>query len=116
MNYIVWRAPFKSYGYNQGDGYYVRYKDKCSDVYSPNWFNAKRYETIGPSITRLRLILNDSIKTMDDFYTFNKIDKSFLRDKTISKILDEDINLKEIYFEKGHIDKIDDNGNFIGKM
>jgi len=114
MKYIVWRTPFKSYDYAQGDGYFVKYKNKCSDEYSPNWFDANKYKTIGPAISRLGLSLDNSIKTMNDFYTFNKLDKSHLRDDTISKILDEDNNLKEVFFERGHIDKIDDNGNFIG--
>jgi len=131
MKYIVWRTRTfnvvswmetadgvnyknKSYDYAQGDGYFVKYKNKCSDEYSPNWFDANKYKTIGPAISRLGLSLDNSIKTMDDFYTFNKLDKSHLRDETISKILDEDNNLKEVFFERGHIDKIDDNGNFIG--
>jgi hypothetical protein len=113
MKYIVWRTPFKSYEYAQGDGYFVKYKNKCSDEYSPNWFDAGKYKTIGSAITRLGITLNESMKSMDDFFNANEITKSYQRDKTISDILGDDL-YHTINFSRGHIDKIDDNGNFIG--
>jgi len=114
MKYIVWRTAFKSYDYAQGDGYFVKYKNKCSNEYSPNWFDANKYKTIGPAITRLGITLNESMKNMDDFFKANKITKSCHRDKVISSILGDSLDNKTIAFSKGHIDKIDDNGNFIG--
>ena len=113
MKYIVWRKPFKSYDYPQGDGYFVKYKNKCADYWSPNWFDAGKYNNIGNAISRLGLTLNESMKTMDDFFAANRISKSFNREKSISEILGEKSS-KIVNFERGHIDKIDDNGNFIG--
>lgn len=113
MKYIVWRTPYKSYNCPQGDGYFVKYKDKCTDEFSTNWFDANRYKTIVPAISRLGLEINDSIKSMDDFYKFNSIDISKIRDNKISELLGESEN-NFLFFKRGHIDKIDDNGNFIG--
>jgi hypothetical protein len=53
------------------------------------------------------------MKSMDDFFNANEITKSYQRDKTISDILGDDLD-HTINFSRGHIDKIDDNGNFIG--
>jgi hypothetical protein len=113
MKYIVWRNPYKSYNYEQVNGYFVKWKNKCSDEFSPNWFDAKKYKTIGPAITRLGLSINNQIKSMDDFYRDNPLDTTKIRDKKISEILDES-ETNFLFFKKGHIDKIDDNGNFIG--
>jgi hypothetical protein len=113
MKYIVWRNPYKSYDYSQGDGYFVKYKNKCSDEFSSNWFEGNRYKTIGPAISRLGLEINDLIKSMDDFYKINPIDKSKIRDNKISEVLGESKNYF-LFFKRGHIDKIDDNGNFVG--
>ncbi len=113
MRYIVWRTPFKSYGYEQGDGYFVKWKNKCEDEFSTNWFDANKYKTIGTAIKRLGLKINLGMNSLDDFYKENPITKSFQRDKTISEIIGE--NQEHILlFEKGFIDKIDDNGNYIG--
>lgn len=113
MKYIVWRKPFKSYDYAQGDGYFVKYKNKCADEWSPNWFDAGKYNNIGNAISRLGLTLNESMKSMDDFFNANGITKSFNRDKSISEVLGES-HSSVIYFERGHIDKIDDNGDVAG--
>lgn len=113
MKYIVWRKPFKSYDYPQGDGYFVKYKNKCADEWSPNWFDAGKYNNIGNAITRLGLKLNDSVKSIDDFLKVNDISKSYNREKSISDILGENPD-SVLFFEKGHIDKIDENGNFCG--
>ena len=53
MWYIVYRKPFKSYNYDQGNGYFVKYQDKCSDKFSPNWFEASKYTSIGGALTRV---------------------------------------------------------------
>jgi hypothetical protein len=113
MKYIVWRTPFKSYDYAQGDGYFVKYKDKCTDYFSINWFDASKFLTIKGAINRLGLTLNESMKSMDDFFNANEIAKSYHRDKTISSILGDSLD-KTISFSRGHIDRIDDDGNFIG--
>ncbi|MCK9446559.1 hypothetical protein M0Q50_06810 [bacterium] len=39
-------------------GYYVKYKDKCSDVFSNNYIDAKRYKTIKPAFNKIRLNTN----------------------------------------------------------
>lgn len=31
MKYIVWNNPYKLYGRPQGDGYFVKWKNKCED-------------------------------------------------------------------------------------
>lgn len=113
MKYIVWRTPYESYGSPQGDGYFVKWKSKCEDEFSTNWFDANKYKTIGPAITRLRLELNAGMKSMNDFYKANPITKSFQRDKTISELFGEN-HQNILTFEKGFIDKIDDNGNYVG--
>lgn len=113
MKYIVWRKHFESYDYPQGDGYFVKYRDKCRDYWSPNWFDASKYNNIGSAISRLGLTLNESMKTMDDFFNANGITKSFNRDKSISEVLGES-HSSVIHFERGHIDKINDDGNFAG--
>lgn len=111
-SYIVWRTPFKSYDYQQGDGYFVGYKDKCSDYFSKNWIEASKYVNIGSALNRLGIYLRKDMKCIDDFFLVNKIDDSILRDRKISSIIDvkED---KDIFFEKGHIDKIDMETNTI---
>jgi hypothetical protein len=113
MKYIVWRTPFKSYDYAQGDGYFVKYKDKCTDYFSINWFDASKFLTIKGAINRLGLTLNESMKSMDDFFNANEITKSYHRDKVITSVLGDSLD-KTISFSRGHIDRIDDDGNFIG--
>lgn len=53
------------------------------------------------------------MKSMDDFYKANPITKSLEREKTISEILGESQE-NILIFERGFIDKIDDNGNYLG--
>ncbi len=113
MKYIVWRTPYTSYDYPQGDGYFVKYKNKLSDEFSPNWFDAIKYKSIGPAVTRLGISLDKSMKSMDDFFKSNKMSKSYAREQKISSLLDEKQD-KIIFFERGHIDKIDENGNYVG--
>lgn len=113
MKYIVWRNHFELYRQPQGDGYFVKYKDKISDEFSPNWFDASKFNTLYGAVSRLGLESLKQIKSLDDFYKFNPIDKSKYRDIKISEILGESED-KFLFFERGHIDKIDDNGNLIG--
>lgn len=113
MKYIVWRTPYKSYDYPQGDGYFVRWKNKCADEFSPNWFEANAYKSIASAINRLGLEINDKMKNIDDFFNYNKLKIDYVRNNSINQILDcqESIILT---FERGHIDKIDDKNNFLG--
>jgi hypothetical protein len=113
MKYIVWRTPFKSFDYPQGDGYFVRWKNKCSDEFSPKWFDAKKYTSIGSALNRLGIEINDHIHSFEDFYKINRVDFFKKREDTISEILGEEKN-NSLFFIKGHIDKIDDKGNFVG--
>lgn len=110
MWYIVWREPFKSYGIEQG-GYYVSWKNKLSDNYSNNWFEAKRYKSLGSAIDRLGIDLDYiEIKTMDEFLKLNVSDAS-VRDMKLAEVLNDQF---EITFTKGRIDKINENGEFVG--
>ena len=116
MWYIVWNYPYTSYQRPQGDGYYVGWKNKCEDSFSQNWIEAKKYTSLGAAISRLGL--KTSVSTIEDFISLN-IDndkmKQVERDKLLSDILEEEyIGTTEIFFNKGRIDKISKNGEFIG--
>jgi len=114
MKYIVWNT-YDPYLKNQGGGYFVRYKDKITNQFSPNWFEANRYQSMESAILRLRLKLNNSPKSLEDFFNTNPLSKSCQRQRIITDLLDPDTNQFEfLEFERGHIDKIDDRGNFIG--
>jgi len=121
MGYIVWKNKYKvnalgmrvDEGISQGDGYFVKWKNKLEDEFSTNWFDANKYKTIGPALTRLGLDFNDSMKSIDDFLNQNGISKSYNREKTISEILGDKSD-SVLIFQRGHIDKIDDEGNFCG--
>ncbi len=113
MSYIVYREPFTSYGEDQGDGYFVGYKNKVSDKYSKDWFEAHRYKSIGYAINRLGINYN-KITNLDHFIKSNKpknriLRKSFNRSVTLSNILDEEINIETIIKLQGGIYKIVDN-------
>jgi len=115
MFYIVWREPFSTYSTPQGDGYFVSYKNKCSDTYSKNWFEAKKYKTIGTALTKLGLDCPKYITSFDKFLELNEIDTlSVNRDKLLADILSEKQEVKLGNFSKGRIDKIDKDGNFLG--
>jgi hypothetical protein len=109
--YIVWREPFKnSFSETQGDGYFVSYRDKCSDNYSKNWYDAKKYKTIGIALSRLGISCPKYLRSLEHFFKINNIDpKTYNRDKVLSDILN---TKKEVsfYFLGGRIDKIDGNG------
>lgn len=109
-------TPYKSYNITQGDGYFVRRKNKLEDEFSTDPFDAFKYKSIRSALTRLGLNFNDSIKSIDDFFKANNLNKSFQRGKSISELLGEksDSVISDLFFERGHIDKIDENGNFCG--
>lgn len=121
MRYIVWKNKYKinalgirvDEGISQGDGYFVKWKNKLEDEFSSNWFDANKYKTIGLAISRLNLELNQNMKSIDDFFKTNSLTKSFNRGKTISEILGDKSD-SVLFFQRGHIDKIDDDGNFCG--
>jgi hypothetical protein len=114
MFYIVWLEPFSNYSEKEGDGYFVSYKDKCSNYYSKNWSDAKKYKTISNALIRLGLNFTKYITSFEKFLELNEIDKiSFNRDILLSDILSEKKESK-LNFYKGRIDKIDDDGNFLG--
>jgi hypothetical protein len=109
--YIVWREPFKnSFSETQGDGYFVSYRDKCSDNYSKNWYDAKKYKSIVTAMSRLGLDCPKYLTSLEHFLRINKIDQtSYNRDKVLSDILDTEKEVS-VNFGRGRIDKIDDNG------
>ena len=105
MNYLVWNDNF--------DGYFVSYRDKGSDNYSKKWFDAKKYKTIVPALSRLGISYNKHIKSLESFYELNEINTSSKRDKLLSELLKEEETLK-LDFKRGRIDKINDDGDFLG--
>ncbi len=115
MWYIVYREPFKSvYKKDLENGYYVGYKNKCEDSYSPNWFEAQKYKSLGAALTRLNVNLAPGMDTMEKFISANKIDgKRYNRDITLSKILGDEITT-ELLFSNGRIEKIDSSGQLLG--
>lgn len=109
--YIVWLEPFTNYSESQGDGYFVSYKDKSSNYYSKNWFDAKKYKTIGTALARLGLIVPKFLTSFDKFLEVNEIDTlSVNRDKLLADILSEKQEVKLGNFSKGRIDKVDKYG------
>jgi hypothetical protein len=109
--YIVWREPFtNNLSEKQGDGYFVSYRDKGSDNYSKNWYEAKKYKTIVTAMSRLSLVCPKYLTSLEQFFELNKIDQTtYYRDKVLSEILNTEKEVS-INFGKGRIDKIDDNG------
>ena len=51
------------------NGYYSGYK-KSSDYYSPNWFEAVKYSSLGAAISRLK-IRGLECSSLDKFLEFN---------------------------------------------
>jgi len=115
MFYIVWKEPFTMYSLPQGDGYFVVYKNKLSDTYSQNWFEAKKFKTIGPALSKLGLDCPKYLTSFDKFLELNDINTlPVSRDKILSNLLSEEQEVKLGIFSKGRIDKIDEKGNFLG--
>ena len=114
MWYIVFRDEFKSYGFDQG-GYFVSYRDKCSDLYSPNWFEAKKYKSIGSALSRLRITIAPGMDTNEKFLAANKKINNIQsrRDIKLKGILGEDLSIIDYIFADGRIEKIGDNGELI---
>ena len=115
MSYIVYREPFKSYGRPQGNGYFVKWKNKLEDEYSPNWFDAGKYKGLGAAITRLG-IHGTEANNIEDFFKCNMLGKSSQRDYKLAKLLDIQVDITNIFYDKGRIDKIGDNGEFLGDV
>ncbi len=111
MHYIVWREPFESYDIPQG-GYFVKYKDKLSDHFSPKWFEASKFSSLGGAITRLGIYGNNS-SSLEDFIKSNISEKASKRNHNITKILGN-VDISTVISWNGRIDKIDADGNFIG--
>lgn len=115
MFYIVWKEQFTLYSRPQGNGYFVSYKDKLSDNYSKNWFDAKRFKTMGSALSRLGINCPKNLKSFDKFIEINDIDTLPVnRDKVLSNILSEEQEVKIGNFTKGRIEKIDESGNYLG--
>ena len=88
MGYIVWREKYTSYSIHQG-GYFVKYKNKVSDEFSPNWYDANKYKSIGMAIKRLGIRIGYCVNEQDFVRLNTKKGKSVNRDLALSKILDE---------------------------
>ena len=114
MYYIVWKEEFTSYSIPQGNGYFVKYKDKLSDHYSKNWYDAYKYSSIGAALTRLRI--NTDMDNVEDFDKANvRRTKSGLRNSKIDTILNYDkSDIAQIISFYGRVDKIDENNEFLG--
>ena len=113
MWYIVYREKFKSYT-ETGGGYYIGYKNKLEDAFSSNWFEAKKYKSLGAAVNRLGIILDPRVDTMERFCEFNHVDhKAMERDNALSDVLGME---KSVGFllKTGRIDKISDTGEFLG--
>lgn len=102
--------------HESGGGYYVKYKNKIEDTYSPNWFEAKKFTSLGSALDRLGVNIKISdIISMDKFFEHNLIDhKKMNRENALSTVLGLDKNVG-IIFNSGYIDKISDRGEFIGR-
>jgi hypothetical protein len=112
MEYIVFRNPYTSYGINQS-GYFVSYKDKLSDKFSDNWYDAKRYKSLGFAISKLGIIglESNSIEYFVKLNT-NKNSKSLNRDIKISKLFGlstEKESIEHIIHERGKIQIVENN-------
>lgn len=110
MEYIVFKEPYTSYNIPQG-GYFVSYKDKLSDNFSNNWYDASRYKNLGPALTRLG-IYGLECTSIDSFIKVN-IDsirsEQVKRDIKLKKILGDSITIQDILNFKGRIEVVKDN-------
>lgn len=117
MFYIVWKEPFTMYSLPQGNGYFVAYKDKLSNTYSQNWFEAKKFKTIGSALSRLELECPKYLTSFDKFLEINNINTlPVSRDKILSNLLSEEQEVRLGIFSKGRIEKVDEKGNFLGSV
>lgn len=111
MRFIVYRESFKVYGTPQG-GYFVSYKDKGSDYYSDNWFEAKRYKSIGPCLTKLNIDLS-GIFSIDEFFKKYPLTNQAKRENILTSLLENNNQQIQFYFKTGRIEAIDDAGNLV---
>jgi uncharacterized membrane protein len=110
MEYIVFKEPYTSYNIPQG-GYFVSYKNKLSDNFSDNWYDASRYKNLGPALTRLG-IYGLECTSIDSFIKIN-IDsirsEQIKRDIKLKKILGDSITIRDVLNLKGRIEVVKDN-------
>jgi len=110
MEYIVFKEPYTSYTITKG-GYFVSYKNKLSDNFSDNWYDASRYKNLGPALTRLG-IYGLECTSIDSFIKIN-IDsirsEQIKRDIKLKKILGDSITIRDILNLKGRIEVVKDN-------
>lgn len=98
-------------------GYYVGYKDKCSDKFSEMYIDAKRYKSLTAAFTRLnfepRIVpINDMLKKFETNH--------ILRQKKLNRLFDKDnsnLNYDSVIpFSLGRIDIIEITGNNIAYL
>jgi hypothetical protein len=125
MTYIVWVNGYESsYPHlhvnlisKQGNGYFVSYKDKLSDNWSDKYFEAKRYKTLGSALGKLGLhTYSPNIEHFKLVNTFKTLESN--RNEMLNNILDikdsDSEVIKNIVYNKGRIDIVDDNNNLVG--
>jgi hypothetical protein len=111
--YIVWRNPFFSYAL-QGDGYFVKYKDKLSDWWSTDYRDAAKYKTLGPAISRLNIEYNKATSIYNFIKANTPNTKSAHRDCSISNVLGESVDISTVLSWRGRIDKVSKDYEFLG--
>lgn len=118
MKYIVYRNYFESYRIPQGEGYFVSYKNKLCDEWSPNWVFAKKYTSLGSAIDRLGIDIK-GISTDEGLQKFlhqNADIKLLNRTNILNNLLDNETEIEypDNFFLNGRIDKVSDTGEFLG--
>lgn len=119
MEYIVFRNPYKHWHFdvnnpNRQCGYFVSYKDKISDKFSDNWYDAARYKRLGSALNRLGIygLESTSIEAFIKANINDNISKRLNRNTYIGKILNESYEKEaiEIILEsKGRIEGVENN-------
>lgn len=114
MWYIVYREEFKT-SYGKYNGYFVNYKNKIEDSYSPNWFEAKKYKALGAALHRMGIEIAPGVDTMEKFIRSNRLDHTAMRrDNIISEVLGIEKETMSLLFKRGRIDKVGSNGELLG--
>lgn len=119
MEYIVFINPYKHWHFdvnnsNKQYGYFVSYKDKISDKFSDNWYDAARYKRLDNAVNRLG-IYGLECTSIENFIKVNmndNISKKLNRNTYIGKILNESYEKEaiEIILEnKGRIEGVENN-------
>lgn len=116
MWYIVYREEFNSSLVGKtGGGYFVKYKNKIEDTYSPNWFEAQKYKALGAALHRIGIEIAPGVDTIEKFIKSNKLEHTAMRrDSIISEVLGIEKETMGLLSKKGRIDKIGSNGEFLG--